>query len=85
MINFNFNIDTPYKKYTFESFYSFHKQLSEYKVFELQLMNNPKLIEVDFHLNLRGLDHPGVSLELTLFTYTVSLMIYDTRHEDALD
>jgi hypothetical protein len=48
-------------------------------------MNNPKLIEVDFHFNLRGLDHPGVSLELTLFTYTVACMIYDIRHKDELD
>lgn len=80
-----FQILNPFrgKKDVFKNYYVFYKRLSLNKSFEFQISSyNMYLFEIQFDFRLTGKDHAGVSFNLTLFGYDISLMIYDNRHWD---
>ena len=69
------------KKDVFKNYYVYYKKLSLNKSFEFQITSyNMYLFELQFDCRMKGKDHGGISFNLTLFGYDISLMIYDNRH-----
>ena len=84
MFHFKFNIDTPWKQKWDNVWAKDFGRLSEHKSLEMQFMKDFYLfgIDIDFSCALRGIDHAGPEIALSLFGYTFTMRIYDHRHWD---
>lgn len=81
MISLNFSIKNPWATSKFNNLFSYTSQLSDHKFWEVEIYREPyRLIGIDINLQWRGIDHAGPELELSLFTYTLTMKIYDNRH-----
>jgi len=80
MINFSFNIKSPFTT-VFRSLRSRMWSRGNW-VTELQLVQSDTLIGATFDINTG--DHAGVFLDFSIAGYTGIFQIYNTRHEDFL-
>ena len=78
MIYINFSLMNPFS-HRFEPMLSFGKKLFKNKAFELELYRSNTIIEFETRLTFRE-DHAGLTLGLGVFSYTLRVQFYDTRH-----
>jgi len=79
MINFKFTVTNPYTD-RFECLYINSGKIPiKNKFWEIQIMKTDDIVSIDLQITHRT-DHPGLSLDLALFGYSITLQIYDNRH-----
>jgi hypothetical protein len=80
MINFNFNLTNPFSN-RWRIMFCKSGLLDNHKAWEFNGYQTHHIVDINFNLSVTG-DHPGVSIMLGLFGYSLELSGYDTRHED---
>jgi hypothetical protein len=81
MIHIHCNLRNPWSD-RFESIRSWHgSAIIPNKHWEIQFMRTNSWIGVDVDVSHRC-DHAGINLEVSLFSYNISFVIYDERHWD---
>lgn len=82
MINFNIELQNPWAKENFKNLFFRFWKLSKHKGAEFEIIRYAEsFLTVNFKWSTRT-DHAGVSLELALFGYQMSVSVYDIRHWD---
>jgi hypothetical protein len=82
LINIQLQLANPFEWDRFKSFGSTSGRITKHKYWELEHnFYGNVLLDIDFHIATRE-DHPGLSLTLGIFGYSIHLHIYDHRHWD---
>lgn len=82
LINIQIQLANPFEWDLFRSFGSASGRLTKHKYWELEHnFYGNVLLDLDFHIAIRE-DHPGISLAVGLFGYSIHLHVYDHRHWD---
>lgn len=83
MINLRLVLENPWSRGKFQNKWSKTKKLWGHRVFEMQLYKfSTDLLGFAVNTGWRGRDHAGPEFELMLFTYTLVIKFYDSRHWD---
>ena len=81
MINFNFNISSPWHR-PFNAIKSWTgKTLFANKFWELEIYRDSTVLSFTFSMTVRQ-DHAGLRVELGLLGYCAQYTFYDNRHWD---
>lgn len=78
MININLTLRNPWSD-QFEPLRSYSKLLTKHSALELEVYRSDTVAEVEVKLTHRE-DHAGLTLGVGLFSWTIRLQFYDTRH-----
>lgn len=81
---FQFSLRNYFKKNSiFRNLWAFFKPISKNKNIEIELLKtNDHWFKIELNANFTGQDHAGVSFEISLASYCLTLNIYDSRHWD---
>ena len=79
MINFSFNISNPWSRRWRHVWARAYNTPFKNKHVELELFAENTIVCFSFNWSLRR-DHAGLTIELGLLGYSISLNIYDQRH-----
>jgi hypothetical protein len=81
---FNFTIRNFCKpRKDFEKYFSFYKQLSEYKNIEFEIFySGDNIFQFELDFSPIAKDHGGLGINLNLLGFEAGLRIYDSRHWD---
>jgi hypothetical protein len=83
MIYIKFQIKNPWHSNKFKNIWMTGGYLTKNKSFELELYQDSEaFLAFAVDMSLIGKDHAGFELNIGLFGYRFSTMIYDTRHWD---
>ena len=80
MITVNLTVTNPWSD-RFEPVYSTGGKLTAHKAWEVESYRSDTIAEFELRLSARQ-DHAGITLGLGLFSWTVRVQLYDTRHWD---
>jgi len=83
MIYINLSLLNPWSD-RFEPVWSWGKSLFKHKAVEIEYYRSNTVAEFETRLTFRE-DHAGLTLGLGLFSYTLRLQFYDTRHWNYAD
>jgi hypothetical protein len=79
MIHLKFPKTNPLDK--FESIYSSHGKISEYKFWEFEFYcYDWYWVEFEFEWIINGFDHAGPEIGIGILGYYINFKIYDSRH-----
>ncbi len=78
MIYLNLTIRNPFSD-RFSNVYATGGKLSKNKAWEFQIYRSDTVVELETKFSIRE-DHAGFKLGLGLFSWTMDLQVYDTRH-----
>jgi hypothetical protein len=78
MIYISFGLSNPWSR-AFDNLWNRSGRLTENTSWELELLNTRQLVGFELSYTRRQ-DHAGLRVELALFGYSMSFMIYDNRH-----
>lgn len=78
MIYLNLTIRNPWSD-KFEPLISYSGKISKNKAWELEVYRSDTVAEFETRVTVRE-DHAGLTFGLGLFSYTLRVQIYDTRH-----
>ena len=82
MIGFSFRLANPFRTADFRNLWNRNWQLSPNWNFEIDTYWHARyFLGVEFDTRFGG-DHDGVSLDIGIFGYCVTLQFYDRRHQD---
>jgi hypothetical protein len=80
MIHISFGLSNPWGR-PFENLWNRSGPIARYKAWEAELLQTNQLIGFEFSLT-RQQSHAGLTVALAVLGYSLSFMIYDTRHWD---
>ena len=78
MISFSFRLMNPFSD-RWETVYYKDGLLGKHTGAEIQVIKDNTIVDLTFRWHTRQ-DHAGMSLDLGLFGYQVTMRYYDTRH-----
>ncbi len=78
MIHINFGLSNPWGR-PFNNLWNRSGMITGHKAWEAELIQTRTVIGFEFGYTRRQ-SHAGLTLELALLGYSLSFMIYDTRH-----
>ena len=78
MIHISFELSNPWGR-PFDNLWNRSGLITNHKAWEVELLQTRTLIGFEFSLTRRQ-SHAGLTVELALFGYSASFMIYDIRH-----
>lgn len=78
MICLNLQITNPWSD-RFEPVRAWGGKLFQHKAWEVEVYRSDTLAEIEARFTVRQ-DHAGLTLGLGLFSYTVRIQFYDSRH-----
>ena len=78
MIHLSFGLSNPWGR-PFDNLWNKSGLITNHTAWEVELLQTRTLIGFEFSLTRRQ-SHAGLTVELALFGYSASFMIYDTRH-----
>jgi len=83
---FLLNIKNPFKwncKNCWNNYWYWDKKLSSHKFFEIEkFFDDSYIFKFELNLNFTGKDHAGPEIGIILFSFGMSMRIYDSRHWD---
>lgn len=84
MINVCIRVSNPFIRYSnFKSYFSKSGHIYAHKYWELQLSRDcSELFALNLDTRWSGIDHGGISFEITLFSLCWTVHVYDNRHWD---
>jgi hypothetical protein len=80
MIHISFGLSNPWGR-PFENLWNRSGPIARHKAWEAELLQTNQLIGFEFSLT-RQQSHAGLTVALAVLGYSLSFMIYDTRHWD---
>ena len=80
MIHISFGLSNPWGN-AFDNLWNKSGMLTRHKAWEAEILQTRELIGFEIGYTMRQ-DHAGLNLDLSLFGYSISFQIYDTRHWD---
>ena len=78
MIHLSFGLSNPWGQ-PFDNLWNRSGLITNHTAWEVELLQTRTLIGFEFSYTRRQ-SHAGLTVELALFGYSASFMIYDTRH-----
>ena len=78
MIHISFGLSNPWGR-PFDNLWNRSGLITNHKAWEVELLQTRQVIGFEFSFTRRQ-SHAGLTVELALFGYSASFMIYDTRH-----
>ena len=78
MIHISFGLSNPWGR-PFDNLWNRSGLITNHKAWEVELLQTRQVIGFEFSYTRRQ-SHAGLTVELALFGYSASFMIYDTRH-----
>jgi len=78
LINLNFSITNPWSD-RFTNLFARGGMVTKHKAWEFEIYRSDTVIELEFRISARQ-NHAGVELGLGLFSWTMRVQLYDTRH-----
>ena len=78
MIYISAGVSNPWGK-PFKNLWNKSGMLTKHKAWEAELLQGRQIVGFTLGYTMRQ-DHAGVDLEIALLGYSLSFMIYDTRH-----
>ena len=82
MLTFHCILTNPWSE-KFDSGHCWDGSLSKTKAWEVQLYRSNVIFEFLFKVKIKY-DHPGIELNLGLFSFNISFLVYDNRHWDTM-
>jgi hypothetical protein len=80
MIHISFGLSNPWGR-PFENLWNRSGSIAQHTAWEAELLQTNQLIGFEFSYTRRQ-SHAGLTVGLALLGYSLSFMIYDTRHWD---
>jgi len=78
MIHFGFTVENPWSD-RFDPGYCWSGMITKHKAWEIQAYRSNVIAECETRISHRT-DHAGIKLEIGLFSFSIILQFYDTRH-----
>lgn len=83
-IYFSFKLENFFsKEENFKNLFCYEKLITKNKFFGIDILKYSRdLFSIDFRFQPIGMDHGGIEISFSLFSYQIILQIRDKRHWD---